>query len=88
VAKLLRAELDGDALERLSDAVGMAQRNNLPYADAGVEQQLQLWMEGLLDNDQVGLAVFGCVQGKESRTCSSIGPVIRSRAAAVDGGAA
>jgi hypothetical protein len=57
VAKLLRADLDGADLERLGDAVGMAQRNNLPYADAGVEQQLQLWMEGLLENDQVKQSV-------------------------------
>jgi hypothetical protein len=40
--------------------VGAAQRNNLPYTDAGVEQQLQLWMEGLLDNDQVSLLGWLC----------------------------
>jgi hypothetical protein len=62
VAKLLRAELDEAALDKLSAAVGMAQRNNLPYTDADVEQQLQLWMEGLMENDQVRReSVLNCV---------------------------
>jgi hypothetical protein len=87
VAKLLRADLDGADLERLGDAVGMAQRNNLPYADAGMEQQLQLWMEGLLDNDQVRefTLKFGMQKGSSSN-CSSISTVVCSRATAVDGG--
>ncbi|KAF6261016.1 hypothetical protein COO60DRAFT_818594 [Scenedesmus sp. NREL 46B-D3] len=63
VAKLLRSELDGAALDKLGAAVGMAQRNNLPYTDAVVEQQLQLWMEGLLDSDQeVVEEVYGLLQ--------------------------
>lgn len=53
MAKLLRAELDEAALDKLIAAVGAAQRNNLPFTDTDVEQQLQLWMEGLLDGDQV-----------------------------------
>jgi hypothetical protein len=60
VAKLLRAELDAAALDKLNAAVGMVQRNNLPYTDADVEQQQQLWMEGLLENDQVGRGASSC----------------------------
>eukprot|EP00882_Tetradesmus_deserticola_P013318 GHRQ01014129.1.p1 GENE.GHRQ01014129.1~~GHRQ01014129.1.p1 ORF type:complete len:242 (+),score=65.40 GHRQ01014129.1:918-1643(+) len=60
VAKLLRSELDGAALDRLEAAVGMVQRSNVAYADAGVEQQLQLWLEGLLGNDQVRLRGWRC----------------------------
>uniref|UniRef100_A0A383VF57 Uncharacterized protein n=1 Tax=Tetradesmus obliquus TaxID=3088 RepID=A0A383VF57_TETOB len=65
VAKLLRAELDEAALDKLIAAVGAAQRNNLPFTDTDVEQQLQLWMEGLLDGDQeVVDEVYGLLQAK------------------------
>lgn len=53
VLKLLRDELDSLALDKLSDAVRMAERNNLSYSDSDVEQQLQLWIEGLIENDEV-----------------------------------
>eukprot|EP00882_Tetradesmus_deserticola_P011282 GHRQ01011933.1.p1 GENE.GHRQ01011933.1~~GHRQ01011933.1.p1 ORF type:complete len:287 (+),score=121.21 GHRQ01011933.1:918-1778(+) len=67
VAKLLRSELDGAALDRLEAAVGMVQRSNVAYADAGVEQQLQLWLEGLLGNDQeVVEEVYGLLQERSS----------------------
>lgn len=51
--KLLRAELDSLDLSKLSEAVTVAERNNLPFTDSDVEQQLQYWVEGLLDYDQV-----------------------------------
>eukprot|EP00882_Tetradesmus_deserticola_P020222 GHRQ01021802.1.p1 GENE.GHRQ01021802.1~~GHRQ01021802.1.p1 ORF type:complete len:159 (+),score=90.54 GHRQ01021802.1:1505-1981(+) len=45
----------------------MVQRSNVAYADAGVEQQLQLWLEGLLGNDQeVVEEVYGLLQERSS----------------------
>lgn len=51
--KLLRAELDTLELTKLSEAVAVAERNNLPFTDTDVEQQLQYWILGLVDNEQV-----------------------------------
>lgn len=55
VMGLLRADLDEASLSKLSEAVQQAARYNLPYSDADVEQQLDVWMEGLIGNDQVGV---------------------------------
>lgn len=51
--KLLRAEFDSLQVDKLAEAVTVADRNNLQFTDTDVEQQLQYWMGGLLDNDQV-----------------------------------
>jgi len=51
--KLLRSDLDDAALLKLTDAVQQSARYNLPYSDRDVEQQVDVWLEGLLGNDQV-----------------------------------
>jgi hypothetical protein len=53
---LLRTDLDESTLAKLSEAVQQSSRHNLPYADTDVEQQVDVWMEGLLGNDQVSTA--------------------------------
>jgi hypothetical protein len=53
LAKILRTELDEAALAKLATAVDMAQRDNIPFVDSDLEQQLDVWIEGLIDNDQV-----------------------------------
>lgn len=51
--KLLRADLDDSTLLKLTEAVQQSARYNLPYSDRDVEQQVDVWLEGLLGNDQV-----------------------------------
>jgi hypothetical protein len=60
--KLLRTDLDDSTLSKLSEAVQQADRHNLPYSDSNIEQQLDIWMEGLVANEQVraGRTVCTC----------------------------
>jgi hypothetical protein len=51
--KLLRVDLDAPTLAKLAAAVAAATQHNAPFADADVEQQLELWMEGLAAGDEV-----------------------------------
>jgi hypothetical protein len=51
--KLLRDDMDESTLTKLSEAVAQATANKQPYADGDVEQQLALWMEGLVADDEV-----------------------------------
>lgn len=51
--KLLRSDLDDSTLSKLSEAVQQADRYNMPYSDGNVEQQVDIWLEGLVANDQV-----------------------------------
>lgn len=51
--KLLRTDLDESTLGKLSEAVQQADRYNLPYSDSNIEQQVDVWMEGLVANEQV-----------------------------------
>jgi hypothetical protein len=53
VAKLLRFDLDSSDLLKLGQAVQLAERYNGIYTDNDVEQQLQCWVQGLLQNEQV-----------------------------------
>jgi hypothetical protein len=63
---LLRTDLDESTLSKLSEAVQQSARHNLPYADSDVEQQVDVWMEGLLANDQVSTAQHSIAQQSTS----------------------
>ncbi|KAF8058125.1 SPBPB2B2.09c [Scenedesmus sp. PABB004] len=52
VVKLMRADAETLDLAKLGEAVAVAERNNLPFTDAAVEQQLSWWIEGLLEDRQ------------------------------------
>eukprot|EP00775_Hariotina_reticulata_P005333 gene5333-5569_t len=52
VAKLLRHDLDSPDLLKLGQAVQLAERYNGIYADSDVEQQLECWVQGLLQEEQ------------------------------------
>lgn len=54
VMRLLRSDLDESSLLKLSEAVQQASRFNLPYSDRDIEQQVDVWLEGLMAQDQVG----------------------------------
>jgi hypothetical protein len=57
VLRLLRSDLNDSAITKLSEAVQQADRYNQPYSDSDVEQQLDVWVEALTGNDQVGSSV-------------------------------
>eukprot|EP00879_Flechtneria_rotunda_P032954 GHRR01036454.1.p1 GENE.GHRR01036454.1~~GHRR01036454.1.p1 ORF type:complete len:205 (+),score=92.28 GHRR01036454.1:324-938(+) len=52
VVKLLRADQASLAVDKLMDAVHQARDNKVSFRDNDVEQQLDVWTEGLIDNDQ------------------------------------
>eukprot|EP00195_Chlamydomonas_chlamydogama_P006691 CAMPEP_0202906344 /NCGR_PEP_ID=MMETSP1392-20130828/38461_1 /ASSEMBLY_ACC=CAM_ASM_000868 /TAXON_ID=225041 /ORGANISM="Chlamydomonas chlamydogama, Strain SAG 11-48b" /LENGTH=226 /DNA_ID=CAMNT_0049594811 /DNA_START=338 /DNA_END=1018 /DNA_ORIENTATION=+ len=52
IAALLRTRVSEGVLDKLEEAVRVAESSSNPYEDADVSGRMDVWREGLLENDQ------------------------------------